>query len=190
MCNECDGVEDNEPDLEEDMPRLSLDAFRGRQEDETFQVRASLAGEEAWAILDTGSTHNFVREGMAARLSLPILERLRACVSLPNYGMTASNDMCKDLQLEVQGNEFLVDMYVIPLTGFDMVLRIRWLNTLRRIMWDFEAREMEFKLNGTTLIWYAEIPTDSTHLNVLDTKRSPDTDLASLMKEFEDVRHT
>lgn len=140
-----------------------------------------------WALLDSGSTHNFVREEVASRLSLPVLTRRRACVALPDGGTMASSGVCKDLHLKVQGTEFQADMYVIPLTGYDVVLGIWWLNRLGRIMWDFTAGEMEFKLNGTPVIWYAESPSEPAHLNAIGANRSPETDLARLLEEFEDV---
>jgi hypothetical protein len=38
--------------------------------------------------------------------------------------------------------EFVVDLFVIPLEGFNMVLGVQWLRTLGPILWDFNRARM------------------------------------------------
>ena len=48
---------------------------------------------------------------------------------------------------------FHVDLYMMPLTGYDMVLRTQWMATLGRIAWDFSARTMAFQQQGRDICW-------------------------------------
>jgi hypothetical protein len=50
--------------------------------------------------------------------------------------------------LKLQGIEFEVELYVIPLAGCDLVLGIQWLRLLGPILWDFEALTMEVTFNN------------------------------------------
>lgn len=56
----------------------------------------------------------------------------------------------------VQGHQFQADCFAIPLTGFDVVLGIRWLNALGRVIWDGPNRTIEFKKGPTTIVWSGE----------------------------------
>jgi hypothetical protein len=53
-----------------DNPLISLFAMAGVRTSETMQVRIQLGGASLLALLDSGSTHNFVSEEAAARTSL------------------------------------------------------------------------------------------------------------------------
>ena len=87
-----------------------------------------------WALLDTGSTHNFIKNSAAKELGLTVEHRPGICVALPDGGRLDSSGICRDISLYVQGYEFSADLFAIPLDGFDIVLGIRWLNRLGRIV--------------------------------------------------------
>lgn len=38
-----------------------------------------------------------------------------------------------------------MDLYILPLTGFDVVLGVTWLQSLDPILWDFKVMKMSFK---------------------------------------------
>lgn len=48
----------------------------------------------------------------------------------------------------LQGTQFKVDAYLLPLGSCDMVLGIQWLETLGVIKWDFKQLRMEFNYQG------------------------------------------
>jgi hypothetical protein len=39
--------------------------------------------------------------------------------------------------ITIHDDTFLVDLFVMPLAGYDMVLGTKWLATLDPILWDF-----------------------------------------------------
>jgi hypothetical protein len=51
----------------------------------------------------------------------------------------------KFIALKMQGTEFLVELYILPLAGCDVVLGIHWLRMLGPILWDFATLSMEFE---------------------------------------------
>ncbi|KAF3679762.1 hypothetical protein FXO38_02611 [Capsicum annuum] len=53
--------------------------------------------------------------------------------------------VCTIVQYCVVNHSFHADLYVIPLDAFDIVLGIKWLQTLGPIPWDFALLTMSFQ---------------------------------------------
>ncbi|KAG7583416.1 Protein kinase domain [Arabidopsis suecica] len=100
-----------------------------------FEVNADIPNGSGWILLATGSTHNFIRS------RCPV------------------DGLCKGLSMTVEGHQFEADCFAIPLSGFDVVLGIRWLNALGRVMWDAPARTIEFFHKDMMVKWHGEAKT-------------------------------
>ena len=55
--------------------------------------------------------------------------------------------------LTIDGEVFHVDLFVMPLAGYDLVLGTQWMVTLGPITWDFTARTMSFSRQGKDVCW-------------------------------------
>jgi hypothetical protein len=53
--------------------------------------------------------------------------------------------------LSVQGETFSMDCYTLHLEGFDIILGVQWLQSLRPIIWDFNALSMAFGREGCSI---------------------------------------
>jgi hypothetical protein len=51
----------------------------------------------------------------------------------------------------IDGTTFHVDLFVMPLAGFDLVLGTQWLGTLGPITWDIAACTLQFQRDGRTI---------------------------------------
>ena len=58
----------------------------------------------------------------------------------------------QNTKVKLQGYTFVVDLYVLPLVGCDMVLGIQWLRTLGPILWDFLNLTMQFVYEERTYL--------------------------------------
>jgi hypothetical protein len=65
-------------------------------------------------------------------------------VRIANGQEVTSPGKCSDLSLRMQGTEFVVGLYILPMAGCDVVLGIQWLKLLGPILWDFATLSMEF----------------------------------------------
>lgn len=145
--------------LEEDELEISLNAMNGEQTEQTFQVQADIAKGTGWVLLDTGSTHNFIKSSLVEELGIPIHRKHGRFFALPDGGKCPIQGFFQGMVMSVQGYQFKADCFAIPLQGFDVVLGIRWLNALGRVIWDGPNKSVEFHHNSTPLVWRGESKT-------------------------------
>jgi hypothetical protein len=55
----------------------------------------------------------------------------------------ASAGICPNVQFFIDSEEFVLDLFVIPLAGYEMVLRVQWLYTLGPNSLGFRPRSYE-----------------------------------------------
>ena len=66
-------------------------------------------------LIDTGSTHNFLDVGLYSSLKLAIDFALAFDVKIANGATLRTLGACHDLQVQVQGHHFCMDLNVLPL---------------------------------------------------------------------------
>lgn len=84
---EDDDVETTEATEEtptEESPHYSLHAIAGVCVNDTLQLPVSLGDISLIALLDTGSTHNFISEGATQQTGLPLQRRPRLTATVAN----------------------------------------------------------------------------------------------------------
>jgi hypothetical protein len=118
-----------------------------------MQIAVTLGPVSLVALLDSGSTHNFISATAAHRSGLPIQRRPRLTTMVANGERITCAGVVRYAPLHVDGEAFLADLFVMPLAGHDVVLGTRWLGALGPIMWDLAARRMTFQRRGRSTTW-------------------------------------
>ncbi|WVZ59355.1 hypothetical protein U9M48_009508 [Paspalum notatum var. saurae] len=103
-------------------PVFSLHAMAGVTLYDTMQVRAFLGTAAVLALLDTGSTHNFIAEHAARCSGLPIQPRPRLTAKVANGAKVTCPESSATPEVTIHGTTFGVDLFVMPPAGFDLVL--------------------------------------------------------------------
>jgi len=124
-------------DTAADDPHISLLAMAGVRTPETMQVRVQMGGTTLLALLDSGSTHNFVSEEAAARTSLQLQSRGSMKVTVANGNRVPYPGAYRAVPFSINGDRFTTDFFALPLAGYDVVLGTDWLAALGPILWDF-----------------------------------------------------
>jgi hypothetical protein len=111
---------------------ISLHALTGIQSSvaRTMQLKVVVNGATLTALLDSGSTHNFLDADVAARIGVTFLDRPGLRVAVANGDRLVSSGCCCGLPVQVGGEIFSVDCYGLQLGSFDMVLGVQWLESL------------------------------------------------------------
>jgi hypothetical protein len=116
-------IEEDEP-LEPDEPTISLHALTGVQPRAgcTMQLRVAINGAHFLALLDSGSTYNFVDAEAATRAGVDLRGHTGLRVVVANGDHVMSSGCCHGLKIGIEGEPFIIDCYGLTLRSFDMVL--------------------------------------------------------------------
>nr|GMC57845.1 uncharacterized protein LOC109155092 [Ipomoea batatas] len=138
--------EDHPPDdvFDEFEPEISLHAITGVNHSHMMKIRLLVAGTPITALVDTSSTHNFINAMATTHLHLPITRRTGLQVAVANGEPLSSLGICEQVLLQAETFSFLANLFVIPLSGVELILGIKWLRTLEPVWWDFETLQMSF----------------------------------------------
>lgn len=118
-----------------------------------MQIAVALGPASLVALLDSGSTHNFISEVAARRSGMPLHIRPRLTAMVANGERVTCAGVLKAAPLTIDGVLFPADLFVMPLAGFDVVLGTHWLGALGPIVWDLASRRMSFQHQGRTVCW-------------------------------------
>jgi hypothetical protein len=120
-----------------DEPTISVLAISGVRTRETMQMGISICGTSFRALLDSGSTHNFITEEAAACTDLVLRPQGVIRVTVANGDRVQSPSVFRDTSFIIESERFVADLHTLPLASCNVVLGMHWLATLRPILWDF-----------------------------------------------------
>jgi hypothetical protein len=138
-----------------DTPSISLHIITGvRTRDyQTMKVYVTISDAIAIALLDSGSTHNFIDVDMARRAGVPIRPSGGVSVAVANGDRIASPGKAPAQFVLIGGEAFDIDLYALPLSDYDMVLGVQWLEMLGPTLWDFARHTLVFSCHGKHVVW-------------------------------------
>lgn len=119
-----------EAETSEPEPVISLHVLTGiqRRAVRTMQVSVTVGGSSFTALLDSGSTRNFIDIAAAERAGIKFTEQVR--VHVANSDRVTSPGRCSALAVNIGGEGFVLDCLGLALGSFDMVLGVQWLESL------------------------------------------------------------
>jgi hypothetical protein len=173
---------------EEPEPVISLHALTGIRSEDTMQIQVKMKDRLLTALLDTGSTHNFVNLNTALSLQLEVCSS-RGRVAVANGDKIDCHGLANSLRLCVGPDIFTMDAYAIPLDSFDIILGVQFLRTLGPILWDLANMSMTFWKNGYQVLWKGNSTRSMMHrpLPARVSTSSPTPMMDSLVQQFDDV---
>ena len=124
--------------------QLSLNSMAGHLAPETLRFVASIADVEVVLLVDGGSTHNFIQQQLVEKLGLPSISTTPLRVMVGNGQQLSCSCMCQAVAINIQNNTFIVDLYILPISGANVVLGVQWLKTLGPVLTDYNTLSMQF----------------------------------------------
>ena len=128
----------------EDDITISVNAVTGIRTSSTLQLRATIGGAVMIALIDSGSTHSFISDTSAHRVGLKPVPRPGLSVVVANGDRVPTTGVCQGAHMDIAGEPFSIDLYTIPLVGYDLILGCDWLRTLGPVVWDLGKLSMTF----------------------------------------------
>jgi len=132
---------------------VSLHAVAGIRTENTMLLPVLVKGERLLALLDTGSTHNFLRGTTMRRLGLSPAGGEQLRVTVANGDRLPCEGIAHDVPISIAGEVFSITCVGLDLGSFDLILGVDYLRTLGPILWDFGAMTMAFSRQGRRILW-------------------------------------
>ena len=143
-----------DPHPDEDIPGdiSSLNALMGHPYARALRLEGVFGDHRFHVLIDSGSTHNFIKPTIVEQLQLPVSGTPRFRVFIGNGDFLLCTQRCSSVPIDLQGYKFTIDLFVLPIEGPDVVLGIQWLQSLGRVSHDYLASTMEFWQDGTKVV--------------------------------------
>ena len=125
---------------------------------ETFRIYSTIRGHRLTILVDGGSTHNFVQLRLAKFLDLPATPIPPLPVMVGDSGVLQCTHRYPQVQLQIQGHNFTIDLFGLALSGADMVLGVQWLRDLGPVTTDYTSLSMTFTLLGSPIQLRVDVP--------------------------------
>ncbi|KAJ0810360.1 putative nucleotidyltransferase, Ribonuclease H [Helianthus annuus] len=132
---------------------ISYNALAGGCSSTTLRFQGFVKGKPVQVLLDGGSTHCFVQTRVANFLNLPVEVISPFSVLVGSGERLPCSGIARQVELFIQSQVILVDFYVLPLQGWDMVLGVSWLSTLGPVITNYATSTFEFNLAGNKVLW-------------------------------------
>lgn len=76
-------------------------------------------------LVDSGSTHNFMQLAVASALKLTIHATRPFKVATDSGKNLTCDKVCKDVEIKIQGVVVMMDVFLIPMAGSNLVIGIQ-----------------------------------------------------------------
>jgi hypothetical protein len=118
-------------------------------------VHITVKGERLLALLDTGSTHNFIQGATLRWLGLPLSGGDHLRVTVANGDRLSCAGIARGMEVSIAGASYTITCISIDLGCFYFILGVDFLCTLGPITWDLNARTLAFQRDGRSVVWRA-----------------------------------
>ncbi|KAF5775135.1 putative nucleotidyltransferase, Ribonuclease H [Helianthus annuus] len=135
---------------------ISYNALSGDSSSTTLRFSGTVQGKTVQILLDGGSTHCFVQTRVAQFLNFAIEAITPFSVLVGSGDRLLCSGIARKVELIVQNHSIVVDFYVLPLQGWDMVLGVSWLATLGPVVTDYKLGTFKFQLQGKQVCWQGD----------------------------------
>ncbi|KAK0608923.1 hypothetical protein LWI29_038031 [Acer saccharum] len=132
---------------------LSLNAMSGSKPS-TMRLMAWVGKFKVSMLVDSGSSQNFINANIIRKIGLRGAAIEPFDVKVANGETLKCEEVVHEVKMNVQGVRITADLHVLSQVGVDVVLGNAWLKCISKVVIDFDAMTMEFKLGGKK-IWAA-----------------------------------
>ncbi|RWW74688.1 hypothetical protein BHE74_00017371 [Ensete ventricosum] len=116
----------------------------GYTNQQKLKTEGFLVQQSVIVLVDVGSTHKFMSSKVDAHLMLQKEDYNGFEVKVANDQILKCNRKYPRVKLSLQEQDVVVDFFILPLDGFDIVLGIDWLSTIG----NFSKLTMKFFKKG------------------------------------------
>ena len=140
-------VPDNTEPILPSEPHLSFNALKGSAGIGTMRFKGFINGLPVQILLDSGSSDNFLQPRIANCLKLSVEPIPHFNVLVGNGSAMVVEGLIKRLEVTIQNHVIELPVYLLPISGADLVLGASWLATLGAHISDYSTLSLKFMLD-------------------------------------------
>jgi len=114
----------------------------------TIRVRATIHRNRLIALIDSGSTHNFIGEKVVRGMNLKATTTKPFTVRVANRTSLVCRSRYEAIPVVMGGVVFPVTLYALALVGLDLVMGVQWLTTLGPTLCNWKEQTLQFHWAG------------------------------------------
>ncbi|XP_062108727.1 uncharacterized protein LOC133819478 [Humulus lupulus] len=134
---------------EETLATLSLNSLVGISSAHTMKLAGHIGQRPVTVLIDSGATHNFISMDVVSAAGLPITATTCYGVLLGTGGKVRTEGICVQVELDLGALRVIIDFLPLELGGADVILGIKWLETLGNMQVNWRTMIMKFEMAGT-----------------------------------------
>lgn len=144
--------EDKEEEVFLDCKVIGLCSAAGhgvdRDPSHTMRLVGKVGEIPLMVLIDSGVSHNFISLAVASSLSLKVDATYQMGVRLGDGHRIKTQGRCSNIQVQLGGLGIVVEANIMELGGIDLILGIKWLETLGKVVMDWKEMTMSFVKDG------------------------------------------
>jgi hypothetical protein len=157
-----EGLEENDTEAPANLfLTLSVAAVTGDDVVHTMQFYGILAGRSVLILVDSGSSHSFIRESVADSIPGRRQMPLPMNVKVADGTVIQCSSEIPDVAWEVQGHSFHSKLRVLPLGSFDLILGMDWLQAFSPMKINWKSKWMSIPYGSRSVLLQGLLPDDS-----------------------------
>lgn len=128
--------------------QISLNFLAGHLAPEAIRLVGLISNHHVVLLVNRGNTHNFVQHRLITQLGL-------SCWATSSLRMMVGNDqnlectsICERVSIIIQDIIFTMDLYVLPISGANVVLGVQWLKILGPVLTNYSTLCIQFFYQG------------------------------------------
>lgn len=141
-------LQEGEDEVEAVVAEVSISSVVGLSSSRTMKLKGRIGGEEAVVLIDSGASHNFLSEKMAAKLGLVPQHTDRYGVLVAGGVKVRGKGVIPDVELTLQACTIVTSFLPLELGIADVILGVQWLDTLGETRNNWKLQRMKFKIDG------------------------------------------
>lgn len=155
-----------------ELMHLSAHAVEGTASIATFSLLIQIGGQQAVALVDSGSSNTFMDYKFALKTNCHLTPTTPKKISVAGGGLLTSEYSVQHTPYVIQGNKFSSTFHVLPLHTYDIILGIDWMYTFSPVTLDLPLRILTVVHRGRTIqLKDHTTPPDKCVLDASDMKK-------------------
>lgn len=135
---------------------LSVAVVSGQPSKRSMCLQGIIQDKRVSILIDSGSSHTFVSSTVASQLSGVFTFSSPLIVQVANGDIVVCSSHIPKAVWSIAGYKFMGSLKVLPLSSYDMILGLDWLERFSPMQVDWRQRWLSIPYNGSLVILYVD----------------------------------